>query len=84
MKGLGQFAMMCAVGVMATACGSNSPNPVVPTLPEATVSAVVVTSASTSGASFQMTATARMSDGSSRDVTRAATWQSSNPVLATV
>lgn len=81
---LGHFAMMFAAGVMATACGSSSPNPTAPTSPGATVSAVVVTSASTSGASFQLTATARMSDGNARDVTGAATWESSNPVLATV
>ena len=34
--------------------------------------------------SFQLTATARMSDGSTRDVTSSAAWESSNPGIAAV
>jgi hypothetical protein len=34
--------------------------------------------------SFQMTASARLADGSTQDVTRAATWESSNTSIATV
>jgi len=45
---------------------------------------VTVTSASSTGSSFQLTATARMADGSSRDVTSVAAWQSSDPNLATI
>jgi hypothetical protein len=69
------------------ACGSDSraSNPTAPTAPgAATVATVAVTSASTAGASFQLTATARMSDGSARDVTSTAVWVSSNALLAAV
>jgi hypothetical protein len=72
----------------ATACtGSSVDNPVSPT-PEpaiaATVTALVVTNRSITEATMQMTATARMSDGSTRDVTPLATWQSSNTSIATI
>lgn len=70
--------------ITAAACGSDghSQGPTAPTA--GTVTAVVVTSASTSGAAFQLSAMAQMSDGTARDVTRAASWESSNPVLATI
>jgi hypothetical protein len=79
-------AMLAVAGISLVACGGNShANPAAPTpTPTATVSAVTVTSASTSGATFQLTAMARMSDGSTQDVTKTATWASSNPLLATV
>jgi len=49
------------------------------------VVAVTVTGApSASSSPFQLTATARGSDGSSQDVTRSATWESSNAQLASV
>ena len=54
------------------------------TVNECVVTAVVVTKTSASGASMQLSATARMSDGSSRDATSGSTWESSNPVLASV
>ena len=77
----------CIAGVaMITlaACGSDGRSPI-PTAPStATVAAIVVTSASTAAASFQLTAVARMSDGTARDVTGTAAWESSNPLLATV
>jgi hypothetical protein len=60
-------------------------NPTAPTpTPAVTVSAVTIASASTSGAAFQLAAMARMSNGSTQDVTKAATWESSNTLLATV
>jgi hypothetical protein len=70
--------------ITLAACGSagNSPSPTAPST--ATVAAVAVTSASPAAAAFQLTATARLSDGTARDVTSSAAWTSSNPLLATV
>jgi hypothetical protein len=51
------------------------------TLPVVTV---IVSGPSSSTSSFQLTAVARLSDGSTQDVTRAATWESSGPQWATV
>jgi len=87
-KRLGAFAMVFAAGLFAAACDS-SPSPVAPTpaAPAApTVSTVVVTrgSASTPGVPIQLTATAQMTDATTRDVTGAAVWQSSNSAAATV
>lgn len=91
MRWLGQIAAALACAAALSACGSSS-SPTAPTPPGsttpppsgATVTSVAVTSPSTSGASFQLTATAHMSDGSSRDITGSATWQSSNTQLASV
>jgi hypothetical protein len=47
------------------------------------VVALIISGASTSS-SFQLTAIARLSDGSTQDVTRSATWASSNTQIATV
>jgi hypothetical protein len=76
---------IAGVGMIAlAACGSAARNGS-PTAPStATVAAVAVTGGSTTAASFQLTAVARMSDGTSRDVTSAAAWESSNPVVAVV
>ncbi len=82
MKWLGWSAVVLALG-FAAACGNDHSNPTGPSS-GAAVKAVTVTSASTSGSSFQMTATAQLADGSSRDVTTAAQWQSSNTKIATV
>jgi Big-like domain-containing protein len=74
--------------VMLVACGGNNDtNPVAPTPtpnPSATVSAVTVASAPASATTFQLTATARFSDNTSRDVTTASAWTTSNASLATV
>src|SRR5436853_1414391 len=78
------YSIVLGVFVVVNACGKSTPVPTIPTSSAATVNGVVVTSATASGASFQLTATAKMADGSSRDVTGAATWESSNPLLATV
>jgi CarboxypepD_reg-like domain/Bacterial Ig-like domain (group 2) len=70
---------MCTV-----ACGKSS-NPSAPTAPTtATVSAVTVTSGSRTSSTIQLAASARMSDGTVRDVTNTSAWQSSNSALATV
>lgn len=77
-------AVTITAALGAAACGSSSPsaNPTAPTT--ANVTALTVTSASSSPSSFQLIATARLSDGTTRDVTTSATWESSNAALATV
>jgi hypothetical protein len=77
-------ATMVAVGAMAAACGHNTANPAAPTTPGTAVSSIAVTSAPVSNTSIQMTAMARLSDGSSQDVTRLAAWESSNQAVATI
>jgi hypothetical protein len=79
-------AIVALVLGTAAACSSNSSpaNPTAPTTPSATVTAVTISSTATSTRSFQLNATARLSDGTTKDVTAGATWNSSNPSLATV
>ena len=72
------------LGLLAAGCGSAS-SPLTPTpAPTATVASVLVSSVSTTGAAFQMTATALLTDGTSLDVTNVAVWVSSNTALASV
>src|SRR5262249_756937 len=59
-------------------------NPTPTPNPSVTVRSVTVSSAMTTTTSFQMSARADMSDGSSRDVTMLAKWESSNPTIAAV
>lgn len=74
---------MSLTAIIVMACGNGtSSTPTSPTT--TTLTAVVVTGPSTSAVNVQMTATARMSDGASLDVTNSARWESSNPALATV
>ena len=76
---------IAGVAIMTLVACGNDGRPASPTAPStATVAAVVVTGGSTAAASFQLTATARMSDGTARDVTGSAAWESSNPVIAAV
>jgi len=83
---LGAMATL-AIAAMVACAGSSVDNPVSPT-PQAaigsTVTALVVTNQLISDMTMQLTATARMSDGSTRDVTPLATWQSSNTSIATI
>jgi hypothetical protein len=82
-KRLGRFVFLFAAAVVTAAgCGDNA----APTAPSttATVSSVSVTGATTTGLSFQLKATAGMSDGTSSDATATAAWSSSNIGLATV
>lgn len=69
--------------LVLASCGK-AQNPTAPTPPGVKVTALVVTSAQTSAASIQLKATAQLSDGTSRDVTSGATWESSNAAIATV
>jgi carboxypeptidase family protein/Big-like domain-containing protein len=81
-----RFVIVAAAGVM-TACTGNpmsGSNPVAPTPPAATVAAVSISTGAPAGASMQLNATARMTDGTTRDVTMSARWESSNPQLATI
>jgi len=76
-----EVAIVGVAMINLAACGG-SPNPTAPSA--ATVATIGVTSASEATASFQLTATARLSDGSTRDVTSTAAWTSSNALFATV
>jgi hypothetical protein len=80
------FVLMLLTAPLAVACGSGSnPTTPTPTPPaNATVTAVTVTSATAGASTFQLTAMARLSDGTTSDVTRTAAWESSNTALATV
>lgn len=86
MKRVTLSGFACIALALSVACsGNNKTNPSAPTpAPGVTVSSITITSATPSSSSFQLTATARMSDGSTRDVTTLAAWESSNAGLATV
>jgi Carboxypeptidase regulatory-like domain/Bacterial Ig-like domain (group 2) len=88
MKRVCLFAMATLAITTAMACtGSSVDNPVSPTpqpATAATVTALVLTNQSITEATMQLTATARMSDGATRDVTPLAAWQSSNTSIATI
>jgi hypothetical protein len=73
-----------ATMLFASACGSSSPTTPTPTPSSATVTSVTLTAASPNASVFQVIATAHFSDATTRDVTAAAQWQSSNPSLATI
>jgi hypothetical protein len=81
-------AALVAIAAAAAACSSNGSNSRSPTSPAptpgVTVKAVTVTAAPRTSSSFQMTAKADLSDGSSRDVTNEAQWTTSNNDVATV
>jgi len=70
--------------VFAAACGSNSPTTPTPTPSSATLTGLTVTAASPTASVFQLVATARFSDNTTKDVTSVAQWASSNPSAATV
>jgi len=70
--------------LVTMACGSaSSPTSPTPTT-SATITSIGLTIGASSGAGFQITARAAMSDGTSTDVTTAAAWESLNPALATI
>jgi hypothetical protein len=79
------IATLVIVAACTAGCGSSSPTtPTPPNPPSATLTGVKVTAASPGAITFQLVATARFSDGTSRDVTSTAQWASSNPLVATV
>lgn len=77
------FASTAATALMMlAACGGNT-NPASPTA-TTTVSSVSLTSSAMSSSVLQVTAIALLSDGSTRDVTAAANWATSNSGVAVV
>jgi hypothetical protein len=67
------------------ACGqSTTPSPTAPMPPNVSVNGIVVSSVVKSPTTVQLTATANLSDGSTRDVTATASWQSSDVGIAVI
>lgn len=64
------------------ACGGASPT--APSPPAVTLTAITIAPQNVSSAGLRCAATARYSDGTTRDVTQDATWASSNTVVAVV
>lgn len=92
MTRLGLFGgMWMLVALVMTGCANSdtapsptpSPTPT-PTPSSPTVSSIAINSARSSATTYQLQATASMSDGSTRDVTSAAQWDSSNPALCQI
>lgn len=83
---LSAAASFAIAALVACARSDTAPAPTAPTPPASStiVSGIVVTSQSTSATTFQLAATAKMSDGSSRDVTALSMWQSSNTAIAII
>jgi hypothetical protein len=80
---LSGLAIVALMMIAACAGSGTATTPNAPT-PAMSVSAVTVTSLVSSSTTFQLSAVARMSDGTVRDVTASAVWASSNPSLAIV
>jgi len=83
-------AMAAGLAVLAVACGKSPTSPTGPggggTGGSATVTSVTISgnTAPSEGSSSQLTATANLSNGQTQNVSSQATWQSSNPSVATV
>lgn len=82
------LALAIVATVAAAACSNNTatPNPTSPTSPgqTVTVTAVTVTGLAAISSDSQLTASARFSDSTARDVTTLASWTSSNDAYARV
>ena len=83
--------VLFALSLVVSACSNNNsapspvPTPTTPTpTPTVIVSSITVTSSQAGPTTYQLQASARMSDGSTRDVTSAAQWDSSNPALCQI
>jgi len=61
-----------------------APSPAQPATPGPAVSVLVITNQMVNDATMQMIATARFTDGTTRDVTTSSTWASSNTAVATI
>ncbi len=82
-----QIVVLAALVALGSACGGSSTTSPTPQTPATSVSSVALSGTlalPATGQTSQLTATARMSDGTSQAVTSQATWQSSNPAVATV
>src|SRR5262245_29954321 len=82
-------ALMLTVALVTFACSGGGPSTITaPTdpspSPSGSVAAITVTTSAQNPGMFQLAATARMTDNSTRDVTALARWESSDPSLATV
>jgi hypothetical protein len=75
-------AMLVACGTQGNGAPANPTGPTTPT--PVSVRAIVVTSAPASQTTYQMTARAQMTDGTSVDVTTASQWITSDTSIATV
>jgi Big-like domain-containing protein/carboxypeptidase family protein len=84
MKRLCLLAITSVGLAMLVACAADTNQSPAAPAPAGGVFEIRITSAAPSDATIQLTATARLADGSSRDVTTSAVWTSSNPALATV
>jgi hypothetical protein len=92
MKRVCVSASVVVAAALLVACNSTKGNPNAPTAPTAptppaptaSVRDVVVTSSPASATTYQMTAKADLSDGTSSDVTTASRWDTSDATLATV
>jgi len=76
-----------AITILTACAGHSVDNPVSPSLPASpgtTVTALVITNLSITDMTMQLVATARLSDGTTRDVTSSSAWQSSNTSVATI
>src|SRR5262245_39872667 len=77
-------AAIAAVAMTCLACGGHNANPNAPTSMPGGAAAITISGGSTGSARFQLTATARLANGASQDVTSSAVWTSSNTAIATV
>jgi hypothetical protein len=86
MKRITQFGVVSVALLMLVACsGNKDTSPTAPTpSPGVTVTSVTISNTSKTSSTLQLGAVARMSDGSTRDVTTSALWQTSNAALATI
>jgi hypothetical protein len=74
-----------ALAVLVACSGNKDTSPTAPTpAPGVTVSSVTISNTFVTVSMFQLNAAARMSDGSTRDVTSSARWETSNAALATI
>lgn len=74
---------VAAAAIIVSGCsGSNGVSPTAPTTSASVVSVAV--NAAFMGSTVQLTATGHLADGTTRDVTTASTWESSNPQLAVI
>lgn len=85
---MSRVCLTTIAAAMLVACGTKTDTgaPISPTTPTSPVSVrtIVVTSAPMSRTTYQMTATAQMTDGRSQDVTTASQWVTSDTSLATI
>jgi hypothetical protein len=79
-----QIAALAALVGLGPACGGSTTAPQTPTVSVGAVALSGTLTLPATGQTSQLTATARMSDGTSQVVTNQAKWQSSNSAVATV